>query len=194
MLRRPLQRRQRRLRRLLLGLLDAPLDLAHGVEILAHPAAVGGAEPAFEPRHVVDDPVENAGVAAQLGAARVGRAAVAEQPLEQHARVGFGRQRRGRRRPRQVVLVDAGEAVVAVADLRDQVGAELERRDRRAAADLLRGDLIDRDAELVVAAFGALRARAAQKRRAGRGMVAAGDGRVPHLEVGDDASGDRETA
>ena len=46
-----------------------------------------------QPRHVLGHPVENAAVLAQLGLAIGGRAAVAEQPLEHHARVRFGRQR-----------------------------------------------------------------------------------------------------
>ena len=124
-------------RRLPLGLLDPPLDLAHRVEVLARPSCDPPA-PSRPCSRAMSSSTQSRMLAFRrsLGAARVGRAAVAEQPFEQHARIGFARQRRGRRRPRQVVLVHAGEAVVAVADLRDQVGAELERRNRRVAADL----------------------------------------------------------
>ena len=42
--RRALERRQRRFGRLLLGALNAPLDLAHRVEVAVHPRAIAGAE------------------------------------------------------------------------------------------------------------------------------------------------------
>ena len=100
------------------------------------------------------------------------------------AGIGFGGQRRRRRRPGQVVLIRAREAVIAVADLGDQVGAELQRWKCRVLADVLGGDLIDRRAEVVVAAFGSLRLRAAEERAVGRRMVAGGI-RVPQLEVGE---------
>ena len=68
----------------------------------------------------------------------VGRAAtLAEQPLEDDPRMRFGRQRRRRRRPRQVVLIDARVAVVALADRLEQVHRQLERRQQRLLSDLL---------------------------------------------------------
>ena len=114
--------------------------------------------------------------------AAVGRAAaLAEQPLEDDPRMRLGRQRRRRRRPREVVLVDAGVAVVALADGLEQVHRQLERRQLRLLADLLRGDLIDRRAEVVVRALGPLRLRGAEERRV-RGRVRAGVG-VLQLQV-----------
>ena len=125
--------------------------------------------------------IEQAGPALQGGAA-VGRgAALAEQPLEHDPRVGLARQRRRRRRPRQVVLVDAGVAVVALADERQQVHRQFERRQLRVLADLLGGDLIDRRAQVVVGALGALGPGGAQERGV-RGRVRAGVG-VPQLQV-----------
>ena len=61
------------------------------------------------------------------------------------------------RRPGERVHVDAGVAVVAVADHVVEIGGELQRRQRRVLAELLRGDLIDGGAQLVVGAFGQLR-------------------------------------
>ena len=70
----------------------------------------------------------------QRRAALGGAAAFAEQPLEHDARMRLGRQRRRRRRPRQVVLVDARVAVVALPDRLQQVHRQLERRQLRLAA------------------------------------------------------------
>ena len=178
---RPIELRQRR-GVALLRTLNAPLDLAHRVEILTDLDAIARAQLAPQPRHVGGHPVEDAAALLELRASPLGAAAVAEQPLEDDARIGLGRQRRRRRRPRQVVLIGAGVAVVAVADLRDEVGADLERRNLRVAADGSRRDLIDRRAQLVVAALGPLGARAAQERAVGRGVIAGRVG-VAQLEV-----------
>ena len=120
-----------------------------------------------------------------------GAAALAEQALEDDARMRLGRQRRRRRRPREVVLIDAGVAVVALADRLEQIHRQLERRQLRLLADLLRGDLIDRGAEVVVGALGPLRLRRAEERGV-RGRVRAGIG-VLQLQVRDDREliGDR---
>ncbi len=116
--------------------------------------------------------------------APVGRAAaLAEQPLEDDARMRLGRQRRRRRRPGEIVLIDAGVAVVALADRLEQVHRQLERRQLRLLADLLRGDLIDRGAEVVVGALGPLRLGRAQERGV-RGRMRAGIG-VLQLQVRD---------
>ena len=134
---RPLEIRQRG-RVALLGLLNPPLHFAHRIEILVHawcdrrrraPSAAGPCRAS-----------SNRGCCRSSSARRAAAraSAVAEQPLEDDARIGFGRQRRRRRRPGQVVLIGARVAVVAVADLRDQVGAEFERRNLRVAADALR--------------------------------------------------------
>ena len=91
-------------------------------------SAVCGAEPPLHGAGVVEDEVEDrpllaAGGAAGSPAAR--RAAGAEEPLEDEARVGLGRHRRRRRAPGEVVLVGAGVAGVA--------GAGLPHRRRRSA-------------------------------------------------------------
>ena len=65
----PIEVRHRRVRRLLLGLLNASLDLAHRVEILTHPRAILRPERPLQPRDVVRHRVEQAGSAAQARAA-----------------------------------------------------------------------------------------------------------------------------
>src|SRR6266850_2141459 len=114
------------LRALLLGLLDAALDLADRVEILVDPGTVARAEFPLEARHVFRHPIQNAAILLQFGAPFFGAASVAEQPLKDHARISFRRKRRGGRRPGQVVHVDAREAVIAVTDLSDDLCSELE--------------------------------------------------------------------
>ena len=96
----------------------------------------------------------------------------------------LGGQGRGRRRPRQVVLVDAGVAVVALPDRLQQVHRQFERRQQRLMPDLLRRDLIDGRAQVVVRAFRPLGRRRAEERGVGR-RVGAGIG-ILQLEVADD--------
>src|SRR6185436_16717283 len=85
-----------------------------------------------------------------------------------------------------MVLVDAREAVVAIAHLRDDVGSNLERRNWRALANFFRHDLIHRDPELEVASLGTLGARATEERGPCRRMIPTGDRRVSHFEIADD--------
>ena len=176
--------RQRVVHRLRLGPLDAALHLAHGVEILADPGAVGGAELPLQAGDVLAHPVEQARPAPQGGAPVRGAAPFAEQALEDDARVRLGRQRGRGRRPRQVVLVDAGVAVVALPHHVHQVHRQLQRRQARLLPDLPRRDLIDRRPQVVVAALGPLRGGRAQERGV-RGGVRARIG-VPQLQVGQD--------
>ena len=93
----------------------------------------------------------------------------------------FGRQRRSRRRPRQVVLIDAGIAVVALAHRGQQIHRQFERGQTRFLAELLRGQLVDRGSQVVVAALGPLGFRRAEVRGIRR-RVRAGVG-VPQFEV-----------
>ena len=160
----------------LLRPLDPAFHLAHRVQVLPDPVLIAGSQLAAQPRQVGGHPVQDAAALLQFRAPALGAAAVAEQPLEDDAGIRLGRQRRRGRRPRQVVLVGAGVAVVAVAHLGQQVRADLERRQRRVRADRARGNLIDRRPQLVVAALGALRLRAAQEGAVRRGVVAGGVG------------------
>ena len=111
-------------------------------------------------------------------------ATLAKQPLENDPRMRFGRQRRRRRRPREIVLVDARVAVIALSDRLEEVHRHLQRRQQRLLSDLFRGNLIDGRAQIVVGAFGPLRLRRAEKRGVRRGVRARI--RVLQLEVADD--------
>ena len=93
------------------------------------------------------------------------------------------RQRGRRRRPRQIVLIDAGETVVALAHGLEQIHRHLERRKLRLLSDLLGRHLIDGDSEMVVGAFGPFGFRGAQECRVG-GRVRARIG-VLQLQVGE---------
>src|SRR5258708_6212711 len=87
-----------------LGLLDPSLDLAHGLQVLADPGAIRRAKLFLQAGDLLGDRVEEAGSLPQRRPA-VGRApAFAEETLENDPRVGLGGERRGRRRPREVVL------------------------------------------------------------------------------------------
>ena len=181
---RPIQVRQLVVVRVGFGFLNPPLHLADRIEILIDPRAVVWSELLLKPGDVLAHPVEEAGAALERGAP-IGRAAAfAEQPLEDDARVGLGRQGRRRRRPRQIVLIDARVAVVALADRLEQVHRQLQRRQQRLVADLLRGNLIDGRSQVIVGAFGPLRPGGAEERGVGCRMRA-GVG-VPQLQVGDD--------
>ena len=70
--------------------------------------------------------------------------------VDQIAAKQLGRQRRRRRRPGQVVLINAGVTIVALSRRLQHVHRQLERRQLRVAADLLRGDLIHGRAEIII--------------------------------------------
>ena len=88
---RPVHVGQRTVVGLRLRLLNAPLHLAHRIEVLADLDAIARAEHALEAGDVLVDPVEQAGLAVQPRAPLGRRAAFAEQPLEHDPRVRFGR-------------------------------------------------------------------------------------------------------
>ena len=180
---RPIEIRQRLLDRAGLRHLNAALDLAHRLEILADPGAILGSELRLQASDVVAQRVQEAGPPPQRGAPIGGAAALTEQPLEDDARMRLGREGRGRRRPREIVLIDAGVAVVALADGLEQIHRQLERRQQRLVSDLLRGDLIDGGAQVVVGALRPFRLCRAQERGVGRRMRA-GVG-VLQLQVAD---------
>ena len=141
--------------------------------------------PSFFCRRAISSLTQSSRLAFFRSSARAVRraAALAEQALEDDARMGLGRQRRRGRRPRQIVLVDAGVAVVALAHRGEQIHRQLERRQPRLLADLLRRDLIDRRAQVVVGALGPLRLGGAQEGGVGR-RVRAGIG-VLQLQIRD---------
>src|SRR5262249_13099160 len=101
----------------------------------------------LERSELAHDRIEDAGIAAPVALALFGARAVAEQPLEYDARVGFSGQRLRRRGPGDRVRVRAAVSPVAVAVIAGVFDAELERRQDRVLAVLGRDHLIDRRAE-----------------------------------------------
>src|SRR5438552_14213278 len=83
----------------LLGALDFPFDLTNAVEILIQARSIGSTHALLEPREVTCERIQQAGSIAQPGEAFGRTAAIAEQPLENDARMRFGRKRGRRRRP-----------------------------------------------------------------------------------------------
>ena len=122
----------------LLGALDAPLDLAHVLEILRHRLAIRRAELQLQARPLrLRDRVEDAAVLLDARQPLGRAAALAEHPLEHLARIDLHRHRRRRRAPRQRVHVDAAVVAVAGADqARVILGRELHRRQQRVLTDL----------------------------------------------------------
>ena len=159
---------------LLLGPLDAALDLADVVEIVPQPGAVARAQAALQLVGVLADGVQDAAVLAHPRGPLFAGAGPAEEPLERHARVHLSRQRRRRARPGQRVGIGAAVVGAAGADEAGEVlDRQLDRRERRVLADLLGDHLIGGGPEIDVLALGGLGDGAAQPAR-GRGHVRVG--------------------
>ncbi len=161
----PLHHRQFQRGALLLRQLDAPLDVANRVHVIAELAAIARAEARLEMRDFLPHRIENAAVFLNACDARprVGALAVAEQPLEHRARIDFHRHRRGRRTPRNRVGVGAAIARVAVAHQTRRFERQLQRRQLGLLAKLARRDLIDRNTRANVDPFSLLRMYAGQE-------------------------------
>src|SRR5262245_37406842 len=136
-------------------------------------APVGRAELALQLLRVFTHEVQNAlliKLAFGLTESRVGL--VAEQALEDRARVDFGRQRRSGRAPGQTVRVSAAITRIAIARLFAVFAAEFERREARRFADLLRGELVNRNAVVNIRPGGLVRVRAGQEASGGARVIA----------------------
>ena len=105
-------------------------------------------------------------------AGAVAAVAVAEQPLENHARVDLHRQRRGRAAPRDRVRVGAAVAGVARPEHLGVFHGHLERADLGFLAQRARRDLIHRDAGPDVGPFRLLHVHAGQEGRGGARVIA----------------------
>ena len=104
-----------------LDALDAALHVAHRGQVVGELRAVRRPEPLAEAGHLRRHGVQDAPIALDPLAPRggVGAGPVAEQALEEGARIALHRQRRGRRAPAQRADVGATEAGVAgAAELR----------------------------------------------------------------------------
>jgi hypothetical protein len=178
------------------GLLDAALDLAHVIEIVADARAVARPDFALQVSGFLGHRIENAAVLANAGLTLRGRTGPSEHPLERRPRIDLHRIRLRLRRPRDRVHVGTGVPGHAAADVAAEVlGGHFHRRELGVLADLLRDDLIDADADLDVFSLGLLRDRAAQPARGahrviGHGLPPARD-RLPniHLIRGNGSSG-----
>src|SRR5687767_12940237 len=110
----PVEVRQLRVSSFGFGFLDAALDFANGIEVVADLRAVRCAELVLQAGDVGTNPIEQARALLELRTAVGSAAAVAEEPLEGNTRMRFGGQRRCRRGPGEIVLVHARVAVVAL--------------------------------------------------------------------------------
>ena len=165
--------RQRRGAVGLLGALDPALDRADRLQVLVDRCAVLHADAPLEPVDGIGHRVEDAAVGLHLLEPRLDAAAVAEQTLEDDARIALVGQRGRRRQPRRRVAVRAAIAVLAVAHLIVRLGGELERPQRGVGAELVGGVLVDRLAGPDVGPLGALRQDAVQPPAVGSRVNAA---------------------
>ncbi len=134
-------------RRLLLGALNPPLDVAHPLEILAELGAVARADGSHETSGRLGDRVEDAAVLLQSGAAHGG--SVLSLSPNSRSNTARGRYSTGSGvvgvRHESVLDVGAAPALFALPDDVVAVQAELERRELGVPAELLGGDLVDGD-------------------------------------------------
>ena len=159
----------------LLGPFQPAFDFADAGQVLVELLLIVAAELLLERAGVVADEIEDRALllAAQVEVlAALARRAGTEEPLEDQPRIGLGRHRHRRTAPRQVELVGAGIAGIAVARLAHAVAGELERRKPRQVADPLGRHLVDRDAGVDVGAGRLPDPDARQERAARPRMVA----------------------
>jgi hypothetical protein len=155
---------------ILCGERELALEFAHRVEVLLELLPVALAEVLAQALHLGADEVEQrfAARTAFLRARRargVGR--VAEETLEQQARIDLGRRRLCRRLPRQVEVVRTGIAGVALTRVLAELTTQFERTEARLVADRGRDHLVGRDADLRLrAVLHRLNARQEHRRRA----------------------------
>ena len=159
---------------LLFGLLDPPLDVPHGIEILGQLRPVARRQAKLKPLCLLRNRVENAAVAADAGEARgrVGTRGGSKEPLEHRARIGFHRQRCRRAAPRDGVGVRTCVGPVAGAQQLHRFERELERGELRVLRQVLRRNLVGRHACLNVGGGGAFDVHAGQEGGCAPRMIA----------------------
>src|SRR5207249_3458529 len=118
---------------LLRGVVDAPFNVADGVEVFGEFRVVVAADLGAETLRVAAHFIENAAVELAPGA-------VAHEPVEGARRIDFLRRGFRGRGPRQAGAVDHRQAVFQAKLIR--LDAEYETRDRGAAADVGGDDLV----------------------------------------------------
>ena len=158
---------------LLFGLLDAAFDVADRFQVLGQLAAVGCAQPAFQPVNIPRHIIQNAALLIQAGQAggRVGAVAVAKQPLEDRARADLHGVGSGGAAPGDGIGVGATITGIAIAGQRGRFEADLERSQLGGLAELAGGDLVDGNAGVDVSALGFLGMHTRQPGGAGTRVV-----------------------
>ena len=148
--------------------LNAPLGLTHRVEVLIDSKLIVLAKGPLEAGHALERRVENALLLREARHPRsgVGALGCAEQPLEHGARVALARQRRALVAPGQRVGIHAAVTGIAGAERLVAVERQLEGRQLRFLAQVLRRDLIHRHAGPDIGALGLLDVGGRQPRRA----------------------------
>jgi hypothetical protein len=133
---------------LLLGFLDAPLDVADGVQVLDQLHAIARAERALEVCDFIAHGIEHAAILFHASETRagIGVLAVSEEALEHGAWIVLGGQRCRGTQPRDRVRVRAGESDVARPGGFRRLDGQFERCELRGCADFSGCDLIHRDA------------------------------------------------
>src|SRR5439155_16756862 len=126
--------------------LDAPLNVAHGVEILLDFALVLRTDDLAESCHFTADEIENTLIPANSGHSRssIRAAGGSEQPLENRAGIILNRQRRCRCAPCDCVGVGATRTTVAISQHGVGLDAELDRSKLSFFGELFGRDLIYR--------------------------------------------------
>ena len=156
---------------LLLRPLDAPLDVAHRLQVLVDADTIVGTEAALQRVDLLGHRVEDAPVLPDPGHARrrVGRSGVPEEPLEDRARVVLAGERRRLAAPGDGVRVGATEPDVARPRHVAAVERDLERRELGVLLEAARDELVDRHARLQVR-LGPRRRHAGQEPGGGAGV------------------------
>src|SRR6186997_259170 len=96
---RAIEVRQRIVRSVGFRFLDAPLHFTNTLQVQVHPRTVRGAEVSLQPRDVLIESVEQAGLFPQRRAPFSAAPTFAEETLEDDSRMRFRRQWRGGGRP-----------------------------------------------------------------------------------------------
>ena len=139
----------------LFGPFQPAFDFPDAGQVLIELLLIVAAELLLERAGVVEDEIEDRPLllAAQLEVlAALARRAGAEEPLEHEPRIGLGRHGDRGIAPRQVELIGARVAGIAVARLPHAVAGELQRGKPGQVADPLGRHLVDRDARVDVGA------------------------------------------
>ena len=146
-------------------LLNPAFDFANAVQIVIHRGPVARAEFLLQIGRLLHERSRMLRSCCLRVDALGGIRALSEHPLENFSRIDFHRKRRRGRPPGKRVHVNAAVVAVACADQSGMIfGSEFHRGKQRVLADVLRGDLIGRDARIGVGTLRRFRPNAAEPR------------------------------